>query len=111
MEFSCLPNNFPSYQLLLHETLEHDEDNSNNNNNFNLDNNDGGHTLHNVLEFLRQFPQYPDVVVTCARKTDASVWERLFSFAGDPHALFEECMTSKRTHTAASCLRILQVGS
>jgi hypothetical protein len=79
----------------LHETLEGDE-------------NSEGRPLSRVIDFLRQFHQFPDVIMRCARKTDPGFWKQLFDIAGQPKQLFEQCMQHGRVQTAASYLRILQ---
>jgi len=63
--------------------------------------------LPGVMNVLRNFPQFPDIVVRCARKTDDRRWGRLFSLAGHPSGLFEDCFTSGRLRTAACYLVIL----
>lgn len=42
-----------------------------------------------VVNFLKQFPQYPDVVMHCARKTDPAYWKMLFAVAKSPKELFQ----------------------
>ena len=64
--------------------------------------------LQRVVEFLRRFEQFPEVVMSCARKTDVRYWRALFAFVGDPLPLFDRCVRARRVHTAASYLRILQ---
>ncbi|KAG1885597.1 RIC1-domain-containing protein [Suillus subluteus] len=64
-------------------------------------------TLAAVIEFLDHFDASLDVVVGCARKTEMTRWKRLFSIVGNPHALFETCLASKRLKTAGSYLLVL----
>jgi len=64
-------------------------------------------TLTAVIEFLDHFDASLDVVVGCARKTEMTRWKRLFSIVGNPHALFETCLASKRLKTAGSYLLVL----
>jgi len=95
-KFCFIPHFSHSLELLLHETLEESVEASR------------SVVLQNVLKFLRQFPQFPDVVVRCARKRDPAVWNHLFKYAGEPLSLFNECLKSLQIQTAGSYLRVLQ---
>lgn len=64
--------------------------------------------LPSVIEFIMEFPVYLQTVVQCARKTEIALWPYLFSAAGKPKDLFQECMTKGELDTAASYLIILQ---
>lgn len=64
--------------------------------------------LPSVIEFIMEFPVYLQTVVQCARKTEIALWPYLFSAAGKPKDLFQECMAKRQLDTAASYLIILQ---
>ncbi|KAL1501674.1 hypothetical protein ABEB36_006962 [Hypothenemus hampei] len=64
--------------------------------------------LPSVIEFIMEFPVYLQTVVQCARKTEIALWPYLFSAAGKPKDLFQECMAKNQLDTAASYLIILQ---
>lgn len=64
--------------------------------------------LQRVVEFLRRFPQFPEVAMAVARKMDVKYWRVLFHFVGDPLPLFQRCVDARQVHMAASYLRILQ---
>lgn len=67
--------------------------------------------LPSVLEFIQEFPVYLQTVVQCARKTEIALWPYLFSMAGKPKDLFQQCITQNQLEIAASYLIILQVKS
>lgn len=64
--------------------------------------------LPRVLDFIREFPIYLQTIVQCARKTEIALWPYLFSIAGEPKDLFQQCLQSENLVTAASYLIILQ---
>ena len=64
--------------------------------------------LPSVVNLLRHFPQFYEVIVRCARKTEVSLWEYLFSIVGDPKALFNHCLENNELKTATSFLIIIQ---
>ncbi|XP_024532297.1 RAB6A-GEF complex partner protein 1 [Selaginella moellendorffii] len=63
--------------------------------------------LEQVCELIRNFPEYPDVVVSVARKTDGRHWPLLFAAAGDSTKLFEECFERKSYHTATCYILVI----
>lgn len=65
--------------------------------------------LPSVIEFIQEFPVYLKTVVQCARKTEIALWPYLFSAAGKPKNLFQECLSKGLLETASSYLIILQV--
>ncbi|XP_036325468.1 guanine nucleotide exchange factor subunit Rich [Rhagoletis pomonella] len=64
--------------------------------------------LPSILDFIREFPVYLQTIVQCARKTEIALWPYLFSVAGKPKDLFQQCLQSEELETAASFLIILQ---
>ncbi|OWR42310.1 hypothetical protein KGM_210461 [Danaus plexippus plexippus] len=64
--------------------------------------------LPSVIEFVHEFPVYLQTVVQCARKTEIALWPYLFSAAGKPKELFQECLQKNMLDTAATYLIILQ---
>ncbi|KAM7355104.1 guanine nucleotide exchange factor subunit Rich [Cochliomyia hominivorax] len=64
--------------------------------------------LPSILDFIREFPVYLQTIVQCARKTEIALWPYLFSMAGKPKDLFQQCLESEELATAASYLIILQ---
>jgi len=98
------PNLFPLfYEMLLHFTVENEL--SRPNEDVNLE---SSQFIARVWNFLRQCPHYPKFVANCARKTDASLWKRLFPHIGEPLHLFEQCLSENQLEAAGMYLLILQ---
>ncbi|ONK76132.1 uncharacterized protein A4U43_C03F24280 [Asparagus officinalis] len=58
--------------------------------------------LEKTCDLIKNFPEYLDVVVSVARKTDGRHWADLFSAAGRSTELFEECF-QRRWYRSAAC--------
>ncbi|AQK55982.1 Quinoprotein amine dehydrogenase beta chain-like [Zea mays] len=63
--------------------------------------------LEKTCDLLRNFPEYMDVVVSVARKTDGRHWADLFSAAGRSTEMFEECFQQRWYRTAACYILFL----
>lgn len=75
-KFSFIPFFTHSLEMLLHQTLEEEEEEEKKKT---MTKDDVMMTkLSAVIEFLKPFPQYADVLVRCARKRDKAVWPYLF---------------------------------
>lgn len=83
-------------ELLLHNALLYaDQHNSN-------------QQLQYVAQFIRQFSEYPDIIVGVARKNDSACWTRLFEYTAAPTVLFDACIQSMKYRTASKYLIIIQ---
>ncbi|XP_058085999.1 uncharacterized protein LOC131233336 isoform X1 [Magnolia sinica] len=63
--------------------------------------------LEKTCDLIRNFPEYLDVVVSVARKTDGRHWADLFSAAGRSTELFEECFQRRWYQTAACYILVI----
>ncbi|KAJ1508164.1 hypothetical protein HMI56_007418 [Coelomomyces lativittatus] len=63
--------------------------------------------LPEVVAFIKQFDQFLDIIVNCARKTELTLWDYLFSFIDSPQVLFDKCLEKNQLHTATSFLVIV----
>ncbi|KAL9254546.1 Guanine nucleotide exchange factor subunit RIC1-like protein [Drosera capensis] len=63
--------------------------------------------LEKTCDLIRHFPEYHDVVVSVARKTDGRHWADLFSAAGRSTELFEECFQRRWYRTAACYILVI----
>ncbi|KAK4266874.1 hypothetical protein QN277_023738 [Acacia crassicarpa] len=63
--------------------------------------------LEKTCDLIRNFPEYLDVVVSVARKTDGRHWADLFSAAGKSAELFEECFQRRWYRTAACYILVI----
>ncbi len=63
--------------------------------------------LARAVALIAAFPEFADVVVSVARKTDEKEWRALFAATGSPSALFEACLAAGRLRTAACFLLII----
>ncbi|KAG9157654.1 hypothetical protein Leryth_014165 [Lithospermum erythrorhizon] len=60
-----------------------------------------------TCDLLRNFPEYFDVVVSVARKTDGRHWADLFAAAGRSTELFEDCFQQRWYRTAACYILVI----
>ncbi|GJU72336.1 Rab6A-GEF complex partner protein 1-like protein [Tanacetum coccineum] len=63
--------------------------------------------LEKTCDLIKKFPEYFDVVVSVARKTDGRHWADLFSAAGRTTELFEECFQRRWYQTAAGYILVI----
>lgn len=64
--------------------------------------------LQSAAALIKQFPIYPDVVVSVARKTDVQYWPVLFDAVGLPSKLLEMLLQAGALHIAACLLIIIE---
>ncbi|EGG17591.1 hypothetical protein DFA_08587 [Cavenderia fasciculata] len=101
-KFSTIPHFTHSLELLLHEIMSDCDHKL-----LAKGNNSTASKMQHAVNFLRRFPQFPEVVMRCARKIDASLWKTLFLYVGDPVQLYTKCFASGKFEIAASYLKIL----
>lgn len=63
--------------------------------------------LEKTCDLIRNFPDYHDVVVSVARKTDGRHWSDLFLAAGRSTELFEDCFQRRWYRTAACYILVI----
>ncbi|KAK9279850.1 hypothetical protein L1049_013532 [Liquidambar formosana] len=63
--------------------------------------------LEKTCDLIKKFPEYLDVVVSVARKTDGRHWADLFSAAGRSTELFEDCFQRRWYRTAACYILVI----
>ncbi|XP_022770465.1 guanine nucleotide exchange factor subunit Rich-like isoform X3 [Durio zibethinus] len=63
--------------------------------------------LEKTCDLIRNFPEYLDVVVSVARKTDGRHWADLFIAAGRSTELFEDCFQRRWYRTAACYILVI----
>ncbi|XP_042380712.1 guanine nucleotide exchange factor subunit RIC1-like [Zingiber officinale] len=67
----------------------------------------GNSLLDKTCRLIKNFPEYLEVVVSVARKTDGRHWADLFSAAGRSTELFEECFQRRWYRTAACYILVI----
>lgn len=88
-------------EILLHEVLERETASDNTNK-------PAAAVLPRVISLLENFTAFYDIVVHCARKTEAAFWSHLFACVGGPSRFFQQCLQKNLLETATQCLIILQ---
>ncbi|KAJ2035605.1 WD40 repeat protein [Coemansia sp. RSA 922] len=88
-------------EILLHEVLEREMDQS-------LAISGVDAVLPRVVALLENFSAFHEIVVHCARKTEAAFWSHLFACVGGPERFFRLCLDSNQLETATQSLIILQ---
>ncbi|KAH9625616.1 hypothetical protein KSS87_016388 [Heliosperma pusillum] len=63
--------------------------------------------LEKTCDLIRNYPEYHDIVVSVARKTDGRHWAQLFCAAGRSTELFEECFQRRWYRTAACYILVI----
>lgn len=95
------------YEVLVnHSSMPGDIEESNTDQSSSAEN-DSLTLLRNTIDLISKFPQMPEIIVGCTRKTEIKYWKRLFAVLGSPQKLFDQCMESGKLVTAGSCLLVL----
>ncbi|KAL9228906.1 hypothetical protein vseg_004436 [Gypsophila vaccaria] len=63
--------------------------------------------LEKTCDLIKNYPEYHDIVVSVARKTDGRHWAQLLSAAGRSTELFEECFQRRWYRTAACYILVI----
>ncbi|KAJ2477172.1 WD40 repeat protein [Coemansia sp. RSA 2320] len=98
-------------EILLHEVLEREMDRRKS---IDIDPSMSQQTaeadavLPRVVGLLENFSAFHEIVVHCARKTEAAFWSHLFACVGGPERFFRQCLNSNHLETATQSLIILQ---
>ncbi|KAJ1907633.1 WD40 repeat protein, partial [Coemansia sp. IMI 209127] len=96
-------------EILLHEVLVREMDRATTaSKSTTTTNNEDVVILPRVIALLENFPSFYEIVVHCARKTEAAFWPHLFACVGGPERFFRHCLASGRLETATQCLLVLQ---
>ena len=66
-----------------------------------------GPLLRAAAAIIHHFPQYPQITVSVARKTDAELWPPLFAAMGAPSEICERLYKTADLRNAACCLLIV----
>lgn len=115
--FYKLPYFNHALEILLHKALDKDLDAIASERKIRMKNRSKGLTsslqiseriLPKTTSFAKEFPDYLDILVQCARKIDVSAWPYLFSTVGNPLRLFAKCIHEGRLKTAVHYLIVLQ---
>ncbi|KAJ2741157.1 WD40 repeat protein [Coemansia sp. BCRC 34301] len=100
---------FPhAMEILLHEVLEREMDRFQHQRQQLATGDDDGAVLPRVVALLENFSAFHEIVVHCARKTEAAFWSHLFACVGGPEKFFRQCLNNHELETATQSLIILQ---
>ncbi|KAI9298994.1 hypothetical protein K502DRAFT_322593 [Neoconidiobolus thromboides FSU 785] len=113
LSYETLPYFSFGLEIFLHDVLVREaEQSTNNKTKIQLD--DENETLASdtamlpkVVNLIKQFVHYPQIIVSCARKIEIALWDHLFQIVGSPILLFNHCINTNQLKVAASYLIIL----